>query len=280
VRAALRGQPTDRLVAGGSWIPESVAEACAPGIPTPAGRLAAVAADAGLDFVFVPAGEPWATEAVDRLAASGVAALWAVDGPLWPVMRSRGFARAIALMQRDPDVLADDLIAELSRTRRAAEAGLAAGAAAIVIADDLSGAEGPIVAPDFAITAAVPGLAAIVETVAGFDVPTVFHSDGDFRFALNAVARAGFDAVHGASGVDPDDRRMTDLVADVRGRDLTFVGGISAAELDGSPMDAVRAGTRAGLLADAGRFVPCDDGGIAAASHIATLTEAIAAARL
>jgi hypothetical protein len=127
------------------------------GVPrAPAADLAEACATLGASFAFVPAEVPWAAEAVGALAEASVAPLVAFSGPLWPVIRARGITsglRATLLQPEQIGVELDDGIDELvAGIGRAAEW----GARAVVLAEDLAGSEGPLVAPDFAIAELVP----------------------------------------------------------------------------------------------------------------------------
>ncbi|MBN2848771.1 MAG: hypothetical protein JXP72_10050, partial [Coriobacteriia bacterium] len=44
----------------------------------------------GASFAFVPADVEWSASAAAALAEADVAPMWAVSGPLWPVIEARG----------------------------------------------------------------------------------------------------------------------------------------------------------------------------------------------
>jgi hypothetical protein len=264
----LAGAGSLRPLAGATWLPESLLAQLAPALPGPARRLARVACDAGLDFAFVPAEAPWAIDAARCLADEGLAIVWAVPGPLWPVLSRRGTARAIATTSRDPDALADAMREELERVQSDVETGLALDVAAVVIAEDLASHQGFLVAPDFAIMHAVPALARAASTIVDAGKAAVFHSDGDVRPVLDAVLETGFTALH-TGAVDPD--RGVLLASEAIRRGLTLVGGLPGVLLERGGAPAARAAAELVAAERAGVRVVADDGGLVTAAGFRTL---------
>ena len=257
---ALSGRGTSRPLAGVSWLPEDLLAQLAPGLPGPARRLARVAADAGLDFAFVPADAPWAPDAARALDDEGVAAVWAVPGPLWPVLERRGIARALPLTARRPEALTDELVVELARLAEDVRRGLACGVAAVVVAEDLASDSGPLVSPDYAISHAIPALAEAVAITQDSGAAAVFHSDGDTRPLLDAVLQTGFTAVHVGGGLHED--RASMLADELTRRGLTMVGGLPGLLLEKGGGPAARRASGLVTAARAGTIVVCDDGGL------------------
>ncbi len=256
----LLGAGARRPLAGVTWLPERLLEQLAPALPGPASRLARLVADAGLDFAFVPADAPWAPDAARYLREEALGVVWAVPGPLWPVLDRRGTtARAIAATVRDPDSIADAMKVELGRMERQVETGLALDVSAVVIAEDLAHASGPLVAPDFAIAHAVPSLARAVSLVADAGKAPVFHSDGDVRHLLDAILDTGFTALH--SGAIDEDRAV--FLADEAGRrGITLVGGLPGVLLEEGRAPAARHAANLIAAERAGTLVAADDGGL------------------
>jgi hypothetical protein len=265
---ALLGAGARRPLAGVTWLPEALLAELAPALPGPARRLARLVADADLDFAFVPADADWAPYAASLLVEEGVGVVWAVSGPLWPVIRRRGITRGIATTVRDPDSLTDGLRAELERVEADVERGLACGAAAVVVAEDLAGAEGPLVAPDFAIAHAVPALAGVAAMISDAGRAPVFHSDGDIRHMLDAVLDAGFTAVHSGS-VDED--RAVFLREEVARRGLTVIGGLPGVVLEKGGAPAARVASELIAMERSGTLVIADDGGLVTPAGFAAL---------
>ena len=257
---ALSGRGTPRPLAGVSWLPETLLETLAPGVPGPARRLARVVADSGLDFAFVPAEAPWAPDAARALRDEGLAAVWAVPGPLWPVLERRGLTRALPLTAKRPEALTDDLVAELARVARDVRSGLACDVAAVVIAEDLASDAGPLVPPDYAITHAIPALAEAVGIAQDGGAAAVFHSDGDTRPVLDAVLQTGFSAMHVGGGLHEDRAAM--LADELVRRGLTMVGGLPGLLLEKGGAPAARRASELVTAARAGTLVVCDDGGL------------------
>lgn len=254
-------------------------EAMAPAIGRAAsGAPALVAACSTLHaaFAFVPSHEPWAEEAVAALVAAGVAPLWAVSGPLWPVIGARGALDGLRASLTHPEEIGAELDAGLDALVRDTVRGLGLGARAIVLAEDLAGNAGPLVAPDFAIAELLPRYERIVRSARAMGAPAVFHSDGDIRHLLPAIKRAGFVAVHTGGGLDTEGFERLYWAARETG--LAVIGGLQTAEL-GNAARAEALGSSVGVLAKAGGLFVADDGGITTAAEFAALVTALAAAR-
>ena len=273
-RRALDGETVEPCVTGLSFVsPELLSPAS--GVEEPARLLARTCAEAGLDFAFVPSWEPWAPDGVRELVLAGIAALWVVPGVLWPALEQTGVEEGLRATAADPDSLAPALDAAAAASRSAVRAGLALGASAIVIAEDLAGAGGPIVSPDFAGDEVFPRFALLVDAAAHAGVPAVLHCDGDARVLYPAARRAGFAAVHGDLG---GSARFEKAASAARLAAIGLVGGIETADLTDAASAAL-AGTRAGVFAAAGGFLVADDGGISTREQATALIEALAAAR-
>lgn len=264
-------------VAGISFIPEDalmgmhVADS-----EDPAEMLVATAVDLGVDFAFVTADTRWAKDAATGLSAHGIAVAWVVDGQLWPVLRESGIQEGLKATAWDPGSLDAGLDAEGVRAQDQVLLGAALGVDAIVIADDLAGASGPLVAPDFFNERLVPRYALLVATAASGGSRTILHSDGDMRVFLSGIARAGFIGIHGGGGLGQEGSER--LLVEMRDHGLALLGGIDTSLLQADPDAAVRAGTRAGMLASVGGLLICDDGGLSTPEEIAALATAFRSA--
>jgi len=238
-----------------------------------------VAACTALDaaFAFVPGWEPWAPDAVTALRAAGVAVFWAVEGPLWPVLEGRGLQEGLRATLTQPDDIALEMRDGVERVIADVHRGLVLGVSAILIAEDLAGSVGPLVAPDFAIDVLVPMLAQVVGIADGYGSPTLLHSDGQIRWLLPSVKRAGFAGVHAGGGLSFDgfDR----LFWAAHALELGVVGGLQTAELLSGSTRAEVLGSRVGLLARAGGLLVADDGGITTPGEVQALKLALVAAR-
>ncbi len=274
VRAALSGEPL--LVAGTTFVPLEAIEGLRWGSRHAPFRLASACENIHADFAFVNASEVWAAEALDRIAECGTATMWVVDGPLGRVAARDGWAPTLRLSASDPMALARAMDSHMSDALEQVRRGVRLKAVAIVIADDLAGAEGPLVSPDYALEEVLPRCAKLVEEAALGAVPSVFHSDGDIRSLLAGIAKSGFIAVH-PGGLTAAHFESV-LTAAKRAR-LQVLGGIEGEALRAGLPAAVAAGTRAAVLAQAGGLLLSDDGGISTPEELAALVEAFAAAR-
>ena len=273
-RAALSGEPV--LVVGTTFVPLEAIEGLRWGSKHAPFKLAAACDNTRADFAFVSASEVWASEAVDRIGGCGTAALWVVDGPLGRVARQNGWAPTLRLSASDPMALARAMDAHMFDALEQVRRGVRLDATAIVIADDLAGAEGPLVSPDFALEEVLPRCAKLAEEAALAALPSVFHSDGDLRSLLAAIRKAGFIAVHPGGLTDT---QFEPVLAAARHVGLQVLGGIPGEMLRAGIPAAVAAGTRAALMAQAGGLLLADDGGITTSPELAALVEAFAAAR-
>jgi hypothetical protein len=208
------------------------------------------------------------------LDGAGVCAAWLVAGVLGRAAERLSWNEVIRSSVAQPGELAFVLDEELHETLESLRAGVAAGAAVLVLADDLAGAAGWIVAPDFALEALLPCYRRAVAEWESPDRASVFHSDGDIRALMGPLKRAGFDGVHLGS---PGPAALAPAVGAARFAGLCALGGIETAALVGD--GARRAGERAGRLARGNRLIITDDGGMTTAEQVVAFGAALEAAR-
>jgi hypothetical protein len=275
LRSALTGAPATPVVEGFSFVdPRLLPGLGGPRRPAPA--LAYAAADLHLDFAFVPSWEHWALEAVYELHAVGVAAVWAVPGVLTPTFERLGAAEALRAIARDPVTLSLALDESAAASGGAIESGLVAGADAVVVADDLAGAAGPVASAAFLDGEVFPRLAVVARRAADAGVPAVLHCDGAAESLYASVRASGFAAVHGDCG---GAGRTAAALAAARRAGVALVSGIAAADLGGGLTRAAAAGATAATAAAGGGLLLADDGGVATAAECAALFAAFGAAR-
>jgi hypothetical protein len=276
VQRALGGEAVTPPVAGLSFVPP----AALPGLRADAAASAArsiarTCEDARLDFAFVPSWEYWAETLVEELHERGVLAWWVADGLLWPALEELGVEAGLRATVRAPESLKGPMHAGLEISRSMVRRGLSLGVDGIVIAEDLAGATGPIVSPDFIAREVMPSFELLIAPARSAGVPCFLHSDGDARVFMPGLHRAGFAAIHGDCGGAGGVSRALDAAATAG---LSLVGGLPTSDL-GNPGRAIAAGTGAGVLARAGGLLLADDGGITTSDQCAGLLAAIAAAR-
>jgi len=270
--AVLRRQSAEAAFAL-SWVPIEAIRCLArqQADADPAEALAAVAVAMQLDLVFVPACEPWAQDAVRLLRHADIAAAWAVSGVLGRIAERSNLADVLMRSATEPGALAFALSEVLHDALVEVRAGVAVRADAVVVADDLAGPAGWLVAPDFALEALVPCYRQITGEVM---VPTVFHSDGDVRALYPALAGAGFSAVHVALSGEAAIERCVNAARDAG---LAPVGGVEAVALH--ELGATTVGAHALRLAQGGPLVVCDDGGMTSAEQLAAYATTLALVR-
>lgn len=263
------------FLAGVTWLPDEVLEVLSAetGPGAPAQALVTLCAHLSLDFVFVPANRAWSRVAVERLHRAGTAACWAVPGVLGRAAERLGWAETLRRSAGDPGALAAELDAALHAALEEVRQGLAYGCGAVVVADDVAGATGWLVSPDFAFDALMPCYRALAGQVQSGGAAAIFHSDGDIRLLMSALARGGFSAVH-IAGLDIDAIGVQWRAA--RGAGLLSLGGLRAASIALEPAEL---GERAGQMALAGGLLVCDDGGISTAEQVSAFEVALSAAR-
>ena len=272
-RLPLRGTP---FPFGLSFVPADVLGPVIGASHGPVPDLVEACGVLGASFAFVPADVAWSESAAAVLAEADVAPMWAVSGPLWPVIEARGALEGLRETLTRPEEIGAEIDALLDAQMAEVARGARAGARAVVLAEDLAGTSGPLVAPDFAIAELLPRYVRIVEAARSLGMPAVLHSDGDIRPLLPAIARAGFVAVHVGGGLDVD--AFERLFWSAREEGLAVIGGLLTVEL----VNTVRAealGSRIGVLARAGGLLVADDGGITTPLEMSALVTALAAAR-
>ncbi len=275
-RSALRGAFVEPPVVGLSFVPPEVLSTGG-GMPAdPAAALAEAVDGAGLDFAFVPGDAPWAADAAGRMASSGRAALWVVGGVLWPALRSVGVNEGLRHTVADPEALRPAMDEAAAAAAAQVKEAVSAGAAGIVVADDLAGQDGLLVAPDFVLDDLVPRYMKATLAARAADMPSLMHSDGDIRALVDGLAGAGFHALH-LGGITADIFARSAAVARADG--LATAGGLGEEAWGRGLAVAVREGASAGVLAAAGGMLVADDGGVTTREQFAALIEALVAAR-
>lgn len=271
--AAVRGQH-GKLVAGVSWLPADALASLVfgTGAEGPSESLEAVVRALSLDFAFVPAEAVWAEGAVVPLHAADAAAVWAIPGVLSRIADEVGWTETLRMSASEPGALAAGLAEALHEALVDVRRGVSAGADIVLVADELAGAAGPLVAPDYALDALVPCYQHLAAEAEKGGAPAALHSDGDVRVLMPAFQRAGLSALH-VGGLGPDAFAASLAAARVAG--LVVLGGIEAATL----LEGARhAGERVGRAAVSGGLIVCDDGGLTRPEEVAAYATALEAA--
>ena len=140
----------------------------------------------------------------------------------------------------------------------------------------MAGAEGMFFSPDYAIEEMMPLLAMLAEAAAEETVPAVLHSDGDVRVLMSSIRHAGFAGLHVGS-VDQETFREEFDISEAEG--LGVLGGLDPDALRAGVDEAVATGIRAGVTAQSGGLLICDDGGITTSAEVAALKSALEVVR-
>ena len=264
------------FVSGLTWLPSDLLGELAvhAGLAADGETLGATAASLRVDLAFVDGGGGFAKDAVATLHAADIAAIWCVDGVFGRVAADVGWAEALRMTAAEPGALAARLDEALHEALVTVRAAFDASADAVLVADDLAGPIGPLLSPDFALDALVPCYHRLALESAASGLPALFHSDGEIRALMPALARAGFSAVH-LAGLDRDG--FAAAAGSARRAGLVVLGGVAASAL---PEGARAAGERAASVAAAlGGVIVCDDGGLMTFTQLTSFSAALDAAR-
>lgn len=259
-----------------TWVPSPALRSLTwgSGVENEPEALQAVVASLSIDLAFVPADLPWAAEALERLAEIEVTRGWIVAGVLGRVAEDLGWSTVIRDSAARPGELAYALGEALHAALTEVRAGRRAGAEVLMIADDLAGASGWLVAPDFALEALLPCYHRLLGDWEAREGASVFHSDGDVRALMGALHALGFDGIHLASLVG--DAFAQSVIA-ARTAGLCPVGGIPARVMARGM--ARRSGVGAAALAISHGLIVADDGGMSTGEEVAAFGVALDAAR-
>lgn len=251
--------------AGLTFLPLPAVEALGWGRGSAPSLYAAACKRLDLDFVFLPASEPWAKDAIDCVIAAGTAPFWVVSGPFGAVANREGWIESLRATESSPQMIASQMDAVMPDLLEQALSGVQLGAAAIVIAEDLAGANGPLLAPDFVLRELVPRAGRLAAIVHSHSVASVFHSDGDVRFALPALKQQGFSAVHPGGLYHSD---FEDFTREAVLLDLAVLGGIDGETLRSQDFSPRKISDRLLALTRCGKVLIADDGGMTGAEEL------------
>ncbi len=261
----LRGTRTGAAF-GVTWVPHETGD--------DARMLARRAAALGVDFLFVDADLPWATDLCAALHESDVVAVWSVTGVVGRLARQRGWSEVMRATASAPATLAEPLAQALSAALDSVRTGGAVGVGAMVVADDLSSSAGWLIPPDFALDAVVPCYRTLAGGIMRAGAVPLFHSDGSVAALYRSLADAGFSAVH-LGGIRAE--VLHQAASAVRASGMVPVGGIEVASLGlESTGDAAQ---RLVTLAGDGAIALCDDGGMTSAREFLLVGQILAEAR-
>ncbi|MFU8891019.1 MAG: hypothetical protein ACNA76_05085 [Anaerosomatales bacterium] len=275
VGRALDGEPGEVCV-GVTFVPDEAILSLAWGSPAGDPLLTAVCSRLSPDFAFV---ESWADQAAalcEAVAGCGTVPFWVVRGPLDHAASVTGWSETIAATVRKATALAPLLDEGVEAARASVRDAGACGAGAVVIAEDVAGAEGPLAAPDFVLGELLPRYGAICRTAAEEGLPVIWHSDGDTRAFLEAAAREGLRGLH-PGGLGPEPFRH--LFTRARQEGLVVLGGVPGWALRAGTIPALKAASSASLIARSGGLLVCDDGGVSTGEELGSLITALQAVR-
>lgn len=272
---ALEGVAVDPPVVGLTFLPETALSDRAGG-ESAAAALGRVCADAQLDFLFVPAWQSHAERVLTAAKSACAAPVWVVRGVLNPALDELGVVTGLRATITAPERLRPALDGAVEDALEAAARGVALGAGAITVADDIMGREGPLVTPDYIRTELLPRYGRIARSVRDAGLPCILHCDSDSPLPLADLREAGFAAVHPGGMSDAAFER---LLVEGRREGVRIVGGVMTADLESGLPHAVITGVRLGMLARGGGLLLADDGGVTTYGQYAALLASFVAAR-
>ena len=156
-------------------------------------------------------------------------------GPFTAGFMAMGFERFFVRLVDDPAFVRRLLEARTRWCIAMFQKAVDLGAEILVLGDDAAHAEGPMISPRMWREFILPYHKRIVDA---FDVPVIWHSDGNVEPLLPMAVEAGFAGLHGlepAAGMD---------LARIKrefGHDLVLIGNVDVRVLCGSDLDLVRA---------------------------------------
>lgn len=275
VKRALAGAPGSPCV-GVTFLPDDAILSLPWGASHQVPLLSAVCSRLRPDFAFVRSWDPDAGAVCAEVARCGTAPLWVVRGAFDTVAAAQGWSETLRATVSDPGSLAAALDDAVRVARATVREGVESGAVGVVVGEDVAGARGPLLSPDYILSEIVPRVGRIAVAAGEEGLPAVWHSDGDIRPFLAAAARGGLDAVH-PGGLSAD--QLGDLFRAARREGLTLLGGIPGEVLrEGGPA-VIRAGVSAGVVARGGGLLVSDDGGVTTGEELGMLVMALQAAR-
>ena len=130
------------------------------------------------------------------------------QGPFTSIFQNHSLQQLSKLIIRTPQVaekmMADDILNSRSLLFKA----LKEGVDAVLIADDIAGQSGPLVSPRFLEEHYFPLLKKLIMEIRdeGYNVPVLFHSDGNLTSILTLLKEAGFNGLQcleASSGMSP-----------------------------------------------------------------------------
>lgn len=204
VRAALEGRRPDRVPKGEILVaPDFLENLRMPGPPEITG-FPELLHHLGADLVTVEAG----SADIPHWIKEGFFVFLSVPGPLQLFFKDRGLTESCRLLMREPVRAAGEITRFAREGLSVAEAGLAAGAEAVIVMDDLAGNHGPLISPKVLDQVYFPALAEVTAHLEAHGVPVLFHSDGNILSLLEPLRQAGFRGVQGlqpSAGMDPEE---------------------------------------------------------------------------
>ena len=238
--------------------------------------LTAAARAFEIDFAFVDSDRDDAADLSRQLVSSGVTSCWSTTGPLGRVALERGWEATLSDTVRESRALGTALNEATAEVCEQVDAAVDTNATVFVVAEDLAGAGGMLVSPDWVIDELGPNLAQIASYASDRGLVPIMHSDGEVRAVLRSVARAGFAGVHiGGLGWTAFEH-MYDAA---KGEGLAVLGGLEGEELRAGEAQAISVGVRAAALAERTGLLVADDGGLITPDEVSALATAIAAAK-
>ncbi len=275
IRRALAGEPGLPCV-GVTFLPDEAVLSLSWGASHQVPLVSVVCSRLRPDFAFVRSWDPGAGEICAEVARCGTAPLWVVRGAFDTVAAAQGWSETLRATISEPEALAGALDDAVRVARATVREGIECGAVGVVVGEDVAGAEGPLLSPDYILSEIVPRVGRIAAAATEEGSPAVWHSDGDVRPFLAAAARAGLDAVH-PGGLPAD--QLGEVFLAARREGLALLGGIPADVLrEGGPA-VIRAGVAAGVAAYGGGLLVSDDGGVTTGEELGMLVMALQSAR-
>lgn len=123
-----------------------------------------------------------------------------IDGPFGAMIKDLGWIRASAWIVHNPERSRGFMADYLQDLHRLVNDALENGCEGLILADDLAGQRGLLVAPDYLQGYYFPEIGEWLDKYRR-DIPVIFHSDGNFSEIVADLKQVGF---RGIQGLQPD----------------------------------------------------------------------------
>lgn len=144
-----------------------------------------------------------------------------LQGPFTMMIEDLGWQKASYVITNQQHQTAGIIGEYAHRGIISAQAALDSGCDGIILADDLAGNQGLMVAPDFLRSCYFPVINNMLNQVQSDNNPVIFHSDGNILDIIGDIKCTGFRGIH---SLQPSAGMNTDTISDDIMKNMVFWG--------------------------------------------------------